>query len=213
MSSDAAIGANRKNQVGKIALAVNRAIDGHAQCITGVAILVLVAKHFGIELLPRAVGLAGQAANGNWLSTGAAATEHIRANGGDARREPTPANETTWAADSPFRQSGHMVAIDEQTNTLIDPSLEQYAGYGFPDTVISTAIDPEAGVWTVLFKDGGFIEYLSRADAGGWQSGYEAALVAAVSMAREIAEHLKDGGAPHDHEVRLDLDGAIVRRN
>lgn len=161
--------------------------------------------------MPRAVGLAGQASNGNVLITGAAATEHIRANGGDARREPNPATNTTWAADSPFRQSGHMVAIDERTNMLIDPSLEQYARYGFPDAVVFTAIDPEVDVWTVLFKDGGFIEYLPGADTGGWQSDYEAARIAAASMAREIATHLKRGGAPHNHQVTLDFDGAIVR--
>ncbi|MHC2998805.1 hypothetical protein OB08_06285 [Microbacterium sp. HJ5] len=206
-----AFGANREDQVGRIALAVNHAINGHAQCIAGVAILVLVAEHFGIELLPRAVGLAGQAANGNVLITGTAATEHIRANGGDARREPAPTTATTWAADSPFRQSGHMVAVDERTNMLIDPSLEQYAGYGFPDTVIMTRIDPQADVWTVLFEDGGFIEYLPTADAGGWKSEYEAARIAAASMAREIAEHLKRGESPNAHRVTLDFDGAIIR--
>jgi hypothetical protein len=211
MSSGTAFGVSRKDQVGQIALAVNRAIDGHAQCISGVAILVLVAEHFGIELVPRAVGLAGQASNGNMLTTGSAATEHIRANGGDALREPVSVTETTWAAGSPFRQSGHMVAIDERTNLLIDASLEQYAAYGFPDTVIVTSIDPEADVWTVPFEDGGFVEYLPRADAGGWLHGYDTARSAAASMAREIAEHLKGGGAPHTHQVTLDFDGAIVR--
>lgn len=211
MDSGAAFGISRRDQIERIALAVNRAIDGHAQCISGVAILVLVAEHFGIELSPRAVGLAGQAANGNTLTTGSAATEHIRANGGDSGREPTPATDATWAADSPFRQSGHMVAIDELTNLLIDPSLEQYARYGFPDTVIGTEIDPEADEWPVGFTDGGFLVYLPKADAGGWESDYEAARVAAASMAREIATHLKDGRAPHTHTVTLDLDGAILR--
>jgi len=44
-----------------------------------------------------------------------------------------------------------------------------------------------------------------RRMAGGLQRS------AAASMAREIAEHLKSGGAPHAHQVTLDVDGAIVR--
>lgn len=210
MSSNSAFGTSRRDQLERIALAVNYAIDGHPQCIAGAAILVLVAEYFGIELSPRAVGLAGQSPTGTVLTTGVVATEHIRAHGG-GQGDPIPMNEVTWAADSGFRQSGHMIAVDESSNLLIDPSLEQYAALGFPDTVICVRVDPRADEWPVPFEGGGFIVYLPKADAGGWQDGYEAARAAAVSMAAEIAAHLKAGGAPNTHGVTLDFDGAILR--
>ena len=44
MGSGTAFGVSRREQLGQLAMAVNYALQGHAQCITGVAILVQVAR-------------------------------------------------------------------------------------------------------------------------------------------------------------------------
>lgn len=209
MGSGASVGVSRREQLGRLALAVNYALQGHAQCITGVAILVQVADHFGFTLTPRAVAVVGQASNGNVLTTGAAATEHIRANGG-SYSAPISMTATTWGSDSPFRQSGHMIAFDAQGNNLLDPSFEQFVRFGFPDTVISHGVDPAAAEWPVDLGDGAFVVYLPGADAGGWQDAYDGALRASAVMAAVIAAHLKAGGAPNTHGVTLDTTGAII---
>lgn len=103
-----------------------------------------------------------------------------------------------------------MVAIDKESSLLMDPSLEQYVAAGFPNTVVVQRVDLSDPEWGVPLSDESFVVYLPGADRGGWEESYERARTAGYDMVEQIHAHLKSGGAPHTHNVRLDLDGAIL---
>ncbi|TFD06327.1 hypothetical protein [Cryobacterium sp. TMT1-66-1] len=131
----------RKERLGDLTMAASCAVGAHPQCITGVAILVELAKLYGIELTPRAVSFAGQSSLTS-LASGTFAREHLISHGALPKDYILWGEDAGWPEGSPFIHSGHMVAIDEQSSLLLDPSFEQFVRGGFPNAVIVTPIDP-----------------------------------------------------------------------
>lgn len=204
-----AFGPSRRERLEELTMATSCAIGAHPQCITGVALLVELARRYGIDLTPRAVGLAGQSRR-SVLASGVAAREHLASHGVIATNRVALNEDADWPADSPFRHSGHMVAVDETSSLLMDPSLEQFVAGGFPNVVLVTPVDLSEADWGVRLSEESFLVYLLSADRGGWEDGYKSARRAVGGMADEIVLHLRSGGAANTHSVRLDLDGAIL---
>ena len=122
-----------------------------------------------------------------------------------------PHNDGGAWAGSEFRSAGHMIAFDDIESMVLDPSFAQFGFAGMPNTAIAMPVDASEQSWPIAVSETAFVIYLPGADAGGWRPQYDGAFEAAGSMALGIANHLTDGGAPHQHGVRLDLDGAIIR--
>lgn len=203
------LGSTRSGQLETLTLAASFAVGPHPQCVAGTAILIRVAEHFGISLIPRAVALTGQANGMPPLSTGTYSTDFLKSKGAIPNDVPHY-DDGDWA-ESAFRTAGHMIAFDEVESMVLDPSFEQFTRMGMPNTAIAMRVDPSQPTWPIALSDTAFVIYLPAADTGGWRGQYDAAFEAAESMALEIAHHLAAGGSPRRHRVRLDLDGAILR--
>ncbi|TFC15627.1 hypothetical protein [Cryobacterium sp. MDB2-10] len=203
-------GITHRERLGELTIAVAYAVGPHPQCIAGVALLVELAARYGIELTPRAVSLAGQSPLFP-LATGKAAKEHLIAHGAIDQNTVALNEDASWSEDSLFRNSGHMVAVDQRHSLLLDPSLEQFVAAGFPNVVLVTSVDLSDSEWAVSLSADSFVVYLPGADLGGWQDHYERARGAVFGMVEGILAHLKSGRSANSHPVRLDLDGAILR--
>lgn len=203
------LGPSRARQLEKLTLAVSYAVGFHPQCLAGTAILIRTANHFGIDLIPRAVALTGQAEGHPPLSTGTYSTDFMKVRGA-IPSDVQHSTEGPWEG-SAFRTSGHLIAFDEEESMLLDPSFEQFRIAGMPNTAIAVNVDISASQWVVGLSEEAFVVYLPKGDTGGWNEQYEAAYAAAASMSLQLASHLASGGSPDSHLVRLDLDGAILR--
>jgi hypothetical protein len=102
-----------------------------------------------------------------------------------------------------------MIALDEESALLMDPSFEQFCEAGYPNTVILTPVDFEEDEWALRVSHDSFVVYLPKGDRGGWEADYEMARAAVPGLVDEIVEHFDAGGSPHDHSARLTWDGAI----
>ena len=203
------LGPSRALQLEKLTLAVSYAVGFHPQCFAGTAILIRTANHFGIDLIPRAVALTGQAEGYPPLSTGTYSTDFMKARGAISA-DVQHSTEGAWEG-SAFRTSGHMIAFDDEESMLLDPSFEQFGFAGMPNTAIAVNVDISTPEWVVALSEEAFVVYLPDGDTGGWNEQYEAADAASASMSLQIASHLASGGSADSHLVRLDLDGAILR--
>lgn len=205
-----ALGDTRVKQLETLTLAVSYAIEQHPQCVAGTAILVRTAEQFGITIVPRAVGLTGQAQGMPPLSSGTYATEFLKSKGAIPQHAEHSDDGEHWVG-SAFRRSGHLIAFDDAESMVLDASFGQYGFAGMPDTAIAMKVNTSESTWPIPLSETAFIIYLPDADEGGWREQYDLAYEASGSMAGAIATHLASGGQPHTHWVRLDDDGAILR--
>ncbi|TFD52354.1 hypothetical protein E3T46_05660 [Cryobacterium sp. Hh11] len=194
------LGANTKEQLQGIADAVAVAIGGQSQCITGVALLCEVAKHFGYDLRPRAVSMAGASkVTGASVVTGSIAQKFLREHGGaaevfDCVGAPPDGSE--------FERAGHLVAMLEWPTMLIDPTFQQFMAAGLPNATPVVEIAPGEG--EILLEDDRFqAVYLFDDENRGWQADFEKVRAVSREVGLDIANHLKAGNAPHTHDVRL----------
>jgi hypothetical protein len=188
-------------QLGRIALAVAYAIDNEAQCIAGVALLHETAGHFGFELTPRAVSMVGQVIGrpDTTVVTGEIARGYVRDHGGIDRIGRILA---AVPDGSEFQRAGHLIATLDHPAFLIDPTFGQFTSAGLPDLVPVEAFDPAAESWQ-LGDDRVRVLYIFDDANRGWQDSYDAVRADSLDEAAVIADHLKAGGEPHSHPIRL----------
>lgn len=197
-----AFGIDTRAKLEELALAVAYATDNHPQCFLGTAMLIELARLRGIELEPAAVSMAAQRRSTDAVVvTGHIAHEYFdKATG--ATTEPMMLS-NSWS-NSEFRNAGHIVAIDRRRNLLLDPTFGQFARMGMPDLVPVITIDTTATEWMHATPDDVNILYIHDEANHGWQDVYEEGVPTVLSVAAEISEHLKAGGAPHTHGIVFD---------
>ncbi|MBC9927236.1 hypothetical protein [Leucobacter sp. cx-169] len=200
----------RRTQLSELNMAVARAVGTHPQCITAVAILVELGRLKGFDLVPRAVSVSGRS-GATFLATGGAAKASLIRQGVPVESMATQkAMVSDGFVDSPFLNSGHMVAIDETSRTLLDPSFSQFSRAGFPMAGITAKFGDGAKTLEMPLSEDSFVVYHLDADTGGWRDQYEFAQAHIGSMPSEISDHLSAGGDPLTHSVCLGLDGSIL---
>lgn len=193
---------NARDEVSRIALTVAYAMDNHANCIIGVALLVTVAERLGFTLRPQVVSMLAQNRNGSTsvsVVTGRIAADYAKKLGASE-----PSGNLGAAPDgSEFQRAGHMVAILENPAVLFDPTFGQFTRAGMPDVVPCNAVDLGEPAWWVDVAPGVLAVYLTDSDNPDGQELFELALSRVQNMAAEVAEHLRSGGSPASVPLRF----------
>lgn len=197
--------ARRTHQtLGVLVQAVAAAVGNQPRCVEAVALLVVLAEQFGIDLSARAVSLVGQ--NRLHLDrpvvTGRMAQDFVVSHGGSADIA------TAWGAapdGSEFQRAGHLIAVHADPDFLMDPSFGQFTRAGLPDTVIVTAFESKEPDWRIDIDQDSSVLYLMDPTNTGWQDSFDMAKTRSGTAAAEIASHLRAGGRPDTHGLVLGL--------
>ncbi|NJI58605.1 hypothetical protein HCX50_04080 [Microbacterium oxydans] len=190
--------------LGRLVQAVAAAVDDQPRCVEAVALLVALAKQFGIELQPRAVSLVGQDRRrpDRIVVTGRMAQDFVASHGGSRGGAEVVAASPDG---SEFQRAGHLIAVysDADPGFLLDPSFGQFVRAGLPDTVVVDAFEPGEPDWRVDIGDSATVLYLMDPTNSGWQDAFRSVAARSDVAAAEIASHLRAGGQPHTHGVVL----------
>mgnify|MGYP007125776268 FL=1 len=188
--------------LGRLVQAVAAAVGNQPRCVEAVALLVALAQQLGIALEPRAVSMVGQDKRKpeHIVVTGRMAQEFVASHGGTI----VEAEVVAAAPDeSEFQRAGHLIAVHNDPDFLLDPSFGQFVRAGLPDTVVVDAFESAEPDWRVDIGDDVTVLYLMDPMNGGWQEAYAAVSAASQDAAVDIARHLRGGGLPYTHGIVL----------
>ena len=165
-------------------------IGTRAACLEAVALSIVVAKGFGVQLRPQPVSIWAAAPGANQWATGKRALDFAVSSGTLLRiTEHRATTDATW-----FQLVGHMVAVSDEHRLILDPAFGQFSLSGIPNRAVCARmprmdlIVEEA--WCVNEPDRS-IRYWPVNDIDGWQLELEKGYLLAEAIAPEIERSLR----------------------